>query len=311
MPRIAVVMACYNAMPYLPEAIDSVLNQSYRDLQLIAVDDGSTDASGGYLDQRSKSDLRMVVIHQKNQGQQAAANTGIAASDSEFIARMDADDVATLDRFEKQVAYLDANPNVGLCGGQIQRKGANKTGLVSNLPVKHDEIVSGLLKNHHTMCNPTIMFRRKLFQRIGGYWMHNIAEDWDMFLRMSEIAELANLSDCLLAYRLHTQSVNGRRIVEAQLYNEYAAELYQLRKLDKPEISFEEFRADHRCNKPLRSWKFYLDSHSIGQYRMAIAEIYSKRKFKGYARLGLSMMMSPDRTARRIINIVQGIGRNA
>ncbi len=304
MPRVAVIMACYNAMPYLPEAIDSVLQQTYRDLQLVVVNDGSTDDSGDYLERRRATDSRMIVAHQPNQGQQAAADHGIRISTSEFIARMDSDDVTDLDRFEKQVAFMDAHPEVGLSGGQLRRMGSHKAGLVSNLPLHHDEIVSGLLKNHHTMCNGTCIYRRSLFEAIGGYWKHNIAEDWDMFLRMAERSKLANQKDCFLSYRQHTQSVNGRRIVEAQLYNEYAAHLYLLRADGKPEIPFEEFLAQHRSQRWPTSWQFYMDAQSIGQYREAIAEIYSGRPVLGYSRLAFSMMMSPGRTLRRIHNML-------
>jgi len=122
---------------------------------------------------------------------------------------MDADDVAQPDRLGKQVAFLDANPQVGLVGGQILRMGARGAGMPSNLPTAHAEIVDDLLANRHGMCNATTMFRRKLFEQVGGYWEHNLSEDWDLFLRMAEVAELANLDDLLMAVRFHSGSLNG------------------------------------------------------------------------------------------------------
>jgi glycosyltransferase involved in cell wall biosynthesis len=305
MAKVAVIMACYNARKYLPEAVDSVLNQTFRDFQLIVVNDGSTDGSAEYLEEQRQQDPRMVVAHQKNQGQQAAANLAISISDSEYIARMDADDITTEDRLGKQVAFLDANREIGLSGGQLKRMGAKKAGLISNLPLAHEDIVRGLLKNQHTLCNATTMFRRKLFQQIGGYWKHNIAEDWDMFLRIAQISRLANQPDYFLSYRLHTQSVNGRRIVEAQLHNEYAAALYLLREARQPEISYEEFLNNHRSRSWPQSWLFYLDALAIGEYREAVAEIYSGQPLKGYSRLAFSMGMSPMRTVRRIVNMIR------
>ncbi len=305
MAKVAVIMACYNARQYLAEAIGSVLNQTYRDFQLIVVNDGSTDGSAEYLEERRRFDPRMIVAHQKNQGQQAAANLAISISDSEYIARMDADDITPEDRLAKQVAFLDKNRAVGLSGGQIMRMGSKKAGLISNLPIIHEEIVQGLLKNQHTMCNATTMFRRKLFQQIGGYWKHNISEDWDMFLRIAQISRLANQPDCFLSYRLHTQSVNGQRIVEAQLYNEYAAALYLRREAGQAEISYEEFLGNHRSRLWPQSWMFYFDALSIGEYREAVAEIYSGKPLVGYSRLALSMGMSPARTLRRIANMLR------
>lgn len=298
-PQISIVVACYNAEPFLEAAMESVLAQSFQDWELIVVNDGSTDGSPGYLHQLAKRDDRVRVIDQPNQGQNAAANHAISLAIAPLIARMDADDVCDPGRLEKQVAFMRDNPKVGLLGTQIRRLGDKRSGLRSSFPVDHGGIVDALLQNHHAICNPTIVFRRSLFEQIGGYWEHNIAEDWDMFLRMGEISRLANLDEVLFSYRFHRSSINGRRIVEAQLFNEYAAAQWHLRQQGSPEISFEEFLGDHRSSRWPTSWLFSIDSHSIGQYRQAVAEIYSGRFARGSIRLGLAMAMSPLRTLRR------------
>lgn len=296
-PRLTVVMAVYNGLPYVRDAIESVLDQTYRHFRLIAVDDGSTDGSGEYLD--SIDDPRLVVVHQANQGQHKAANHGIALADTDLIARMDADDIAQPDRLAKQVAYLDANPQVGLVGGQILRMGARGAGMPSNLPTTHADIVDDLLANRHGMCNATTMFRRKLFEHLGGYWEHNLSEDWDLFLRVSEVAELANLDDLLLSVRFHPGSLNGQRIVEAQLFNEYAAHQATRRAAGEPEVTFGDFVAQHRSRRWPGSWLFLLDCHAITQYRYAVADVYDGRQVSGLLHLGLSMLMSPRRTLHR------------
>lgn len=306
MPRLSVVMACYNAMPFLPRAVDSIRAQTFEDWELIVVDDGSTDQSPQWLRQAADEDPRIRVIHQENAGQQAAANRAISTSDAPLIARMDADDVASPERLAIQVKFLDDNPDIGLVGGQIERLGVKRSGLVSNFPLEHDAIVDALMLNHHALCNPTVMFRRELFNQLGGYWEHDIAEDWDMFLRMSEITRLANLPDVVLSYRFHTGSINGRRIVEAQLYNEYAAECARRRNARESSITMDEFRANHRSNRWPASWAFYADSMSIGQYREAIAEIYDGRGVVGFSRLMLAAAMSPGRAFRRVQNMVVG-----
>lgn len=310
MPRASVVMACFNGMPYLPMAVDSILQQSCKDWELIVVDDGSTDASPEYLEKVASSDDRVRVLRQANAGQQAAANAGIKLARGEFIVRMDADDVTTLDRIEKQIEFMDRHPEVVLLGGQIRRMGNQGSGMPSNLPLEHEEIVSGLLKNQHVMCNGTTLFRRETFDQTGGYWKYNIAEDWDMFLRLSDLGKLANLPDLLLTYRLHCGSINGRRIVEAQLYNEYAAYLCLCRRAGKSEPPFEQFFKQHRSRRWPASWGFYLDSLAIGQYREAIAEIYDGKPFRGYCRMTMAMAMAPSRTLRRLANglFVRGTG---
>ncbi|TWT50609.1 putative glycosyltransferase EpsE [Rubripirellula amarantea] len=303
MPEVSIVVACYNAQPFVAQAMDSIIHQTFADWELIVVNDGSTDGSGSYLRELAQTDSRIILIEQENQGQQAAANAGIAAASAPLIARMDADDICEPDRLALQVAYLKRHPEVGLVGGQIRRLGERSAGLASNFPLDHDSIVAALRKNHHAICNPTILFRKSLFDSIGGYWKHDIAEDWDMFLRMGEVSRLANLDTILLSYRFHTGSINGRRIVEAQLYNEYAAATSWQRERHETESTFEEFLQSHRCNRWPSSWMFVVDCLSIGQYRKAIAELYGRRKIRGSVRLACALMMSPGRTLRRLGNM--------
>jgi hypothetical protein len=126
-----------------------------------------------------------------------------------------------------------------------------------------------------------------------------------MFLRMAEISKLANLDEILFSYRFHRGSINGRRIVEAQLFNEYAAELWQLRRRRQAQIPYETFRANHSSSRWPASWLFLLDCHSIGQYRQAVAEIYGGRPVQGVSRLAFSMAMSPARTLRRVTRMLR------
>ena len=225
MPAVSIVMACYNGMPFLPAAIESIRTQTFSDWELIVVNDGSTDDSRECLSSFAAIDSRIRILDQANQGQQVAADHGIRSAQAELIARMDADDICEPHRLQKQIQFLQRHPDIGLVGGQICRLGSRGAGLRSKLPTEHHGIRRMLLRNHHAMCNPTVMFRKELYELVGGYWEHNIAEDWDLFLRISEVAQLANLPDVLLKYRVHASSINGRRIIQAQLFNEYAAHL--------------------------------------------------------------------------------------
>jgi glycosyltransferase involved in cell wall biosynthesis len=107
--QISVVMPTYNAMPFLKAAVESILTQSFKDFEFLIVNDGSTDESKDYLD--SLSDPRIRVIHQTRGGLVAALNIGIQQAKHEWIARMDADDIALPRRLEKEVAFLNVNPN--------------------------------------------------------------------------------------------------------------------------------------------------------------------------------------------------------
>lgn len=301
-PRVAVVMTVYNGMPYLPEAVSSILEQTYTDFEFLIVNDGSSDGTAAFL--ASLTDPRVRVLTQSRQGQQAAADLGIQSTQADYIARMDSDDVASPTRLEKQVAYLDQHPEVGLVGTQITRRGDRGFGLTSHLPMEHDEIVDDLMHNRHSMCNPSTMLRRKLYIALGGYWIYNIAEDWDLFLRLAEVSRLANLDEPLLSYRFHSGSINGRRIVEAQLYNEYAAHLAKLRATGQPSVPYEDFLAKHRSQSFPSSLLFYCDCYSLGQYRLAIADLHSGRPVRGYLRMAYAIACSPNRLFRRIRNFV-------
>lgn len=301
---MTVVMTVYNAMPYLPAAVDSILQQTLSDFKMVIVNDGSTDKSGDYLD--SIRDPRVKIFTQENQGQQAAANFAISKCDTEFVSRMDADDIASEDRLQKQVAFLRDNPNVGMVGGQFEYIGRKRTGRKSELPCDHETIYHELIHNRHAVCNATTAFRTDLFRRLGGYWEHNISEDWDFFLRAAEEMEIANLPDVVLGFRFHPGSINGRRMVESQLHNEYACELARRRNNNQPPIEYDAFSKNHAYNKWPRSWIFRMDCLSVSIYRVAMAEILNGKPISGYARLGLSMACSPHRTLHRVKRILLG-----
>ena len=115
-PRVSVVMPVYNAEGFVEAAARSILDQTFTDLELIAVDDGSTDGSGAILDRLAAADPRLRIVRRPNTGVTGALNDGLAAARAPLIARMDADDVSAPTRLEKQLAYLDAHPDIGLLG---------------------------------------------------------------------------------------------------------------------------------------------------------------------------------------------------
>src|SRR5262245_44814994 len=108
LPKVTVLMSVYNGMPYLTEAVDSVVGQTLKDWILLIIDDGSTDGTAAYLD--SLTDPRIQVVHQENRGLAGALNHGVDLCQTEYLARLDADDVALPTRFEKQLAFLEARP---------------------------------------------------------------------------------------------------------------------------------------------------------------------------------------------------------
>lgn len=216
MPRVSVLIAVYNAGQFLGQAIASVLSQTYRDFELIAVDDFSTDNSLAIL--QSFDDPRIRIIqHDANLGASIARNDALAEARGEFIAILDADDVCAPERLERQVAFLDANPNVGLVGcGIYDNTDVNGTVLHrSQLPLDNATIQQTLM-NEWCFLHSSIMFRKSLQEVVGGYReAFEPAEDHDFVLRILELCHAHNLPEPLVSYRLNPKglSVSGHRQV--------------------------------------------------------------------------------------------------
>lgn len=205
-PLVSVLLPAYNAGGYLQDAVDSILGQSYGHFELLLLDDGSTDGS---IQRLIFDDKRVSVIHKDNTGLADTLNAGIRLATGQLIARMDSDDIAQPDRFERQVAHLTTHKSVVLLGTQIRRFRDDRTLAVSRFPTHHTEIVEALARGEHAMCHPSIMARATAIEKVGDYWEHGVAEDWDLFLRMSEHGRIANLPDVHLNYRFHGSGINA------------------------------------------------------------------------------------------------------
>ncbi len=219
-PEISVLMCAYNAEYYLAETLSSVLTQTFKDFELVVVDDGSTDQTPDILDTFAQSDPRVRVITGPNAGIPQAANVGLAACRGEFIARIDADDIAKPRRFEVQLAYMKKHGLVA-CGtwhDLIDEEG--RLLKLLKTPVDDATIQDLALRGHGSICNPTSMFRREAYMKLGGYSEDlPVAEDLDCWLRLGEVGKLGNVPECLSQYRLHSHSISEKK---CQLQRDFA-----------------------------------------------------------------------------------------
>jgi glycosyltransferase involved in cell wall biosynthesis len=207
-------MPVYNAAPFLQEAVESILAQTFRDFEFVIVNDGSTDRSGKILKKLAERDSRITIISQPNGGIVAALNKGLEHCRGELIARMDADDVSMPERFERQISYLDTHPECVCVGSRVLAIDLYGGVLyTSDHQPDHEWIDRELLKGvGWAVVHPVAMMRKKVLQSVGGYrTQFQWAEDMDLFLRMAEVGQLANLPDVLLQYRQHPDSVNRSR----------------------------------------------------------------------------------------------------
>ncbi len=302
-PQVTVLMPVYNALPYLAEAVESIRGQTLTEWRFLIIDDGSTDGSDVYL--RKLNDRRIEVLHQANQGPAAAFNRGLAMCRSEFVARMDADDVAHPSRLEEQLAFMQRHPEVGLLGTQIEPLGTARTGRGSALATDHHSIHDALINGRHAMCNPTVMCRAALLKQIGGYQADGALEDWAMFLGMGEVAELANLDRVLLSYRIHTGSTNGRHMAELRCRISHACHRARCRQQQLPTISYEKYMAARRAAPIWRRLADKLDAYAMAQYRIALADMLGSHRLRGYGRLAWAASASPRLTGQRLARVVR------
>lgn len=214
-PAVSVLLPVYNAEAYLAAAVESILHQSFTDFELLIIDDGSTDGSLSILQTYAAQDTRIRLISRENQGLIATLNQMVEAAKGEFLARMDADDIATPNRLKLQVAFLQQHPEVVCVGGAFDLiDSQSRTVAFIPMPENNDEIQQMILMGRTIINHPCALIRRSALQQIGGYDASmKTVEDLDMLLRIGEVGQLANLPDVVLQYRFHSNSVSAQNIV--------------------------------------------------------------------------------------------------
>jgi hypothetical protein len=225
-PRVSVIMPVFNGGRFLAAAVESVLKQSFDDFELIAIDDGSTDQSAALLSEFSRSDDRIRLISQANAGIVVTLNRALESARGEYIARMDADDVAVPSRFARQVTFLDAHPDVAVVGSAIRLiDEEGRTIRDVDYPLAPAAVSTSLIEVGCALAHPAVMMRRSDVAGAGGYRSAcRHAEDYDLWLRISESRSLANLPDRLLLYRQHPAKASAR-YAAAQRLATHAARL--------------------------------------------------------------------------------------
>jgi len=212
-PVVSVVMPVHNGERYLREAIESVLNQTYERLELLVVNDGSTDGTADILKEMSRVDKgRLRPIERDRIGFAKALNLGIEEARGKYIARMDADDIAMSDRLARQVAFLDAHPDHVLCGTAIRTFGDCVPGVVT-YPRDHESIRC-ILFWECCFCHPSVLMRREPFTagRCAYREEYGVVADYDLWTQMVELGKAANLPQVLLHYRRHASQASTTEV---------------------------------------------------------------------------------------------------
>jgi glycosyltransferase involved in cell wall biosynthesis len=209
-PKISVLIPVYNTGKYLPQCLESVLNQTFTDFEIIAVDDGSNDNSLSILQEFSRKDPRIRVYpNETNRGVSYSLNRALQYAAAPLIARVDSDDVMIKERFEKQYAYLQAHPECIVLGGQaIYINEQGELGGSSTFPLT-DEKIKHSFFNFQAIADPTVMMNRARIPQEVFYFKEDLisSEGLDLYFRLMEYGKFANLSDVLILYRQRAGSL--------------------------------------------------------------------------------------------------------
>jgi len=260
--NISVVIPVYNGDQFLREAIESVLGQSHRDLEVLLIDDGSTDGSQGIMQLYARSDTRVRFIKQENRGRCEAANRGLEEARFDWVARLDADDVFLPRKIERQLQYLADYPGARVIGtlgyfinGEGQRLGFLGTG------GPFDE--SGFRKHFERgtpvrFIHSSVLMHRRTVLDAGGYRTEfRQVEDTDLWNRLAERGHLLfTVPEPLVHYRIHGRSVSIEKKKEQELYDAWALECMRRRRQGGEEPPL----ADFVKGQERRPWYEKVDS---------------------------------------------------
>jgi glycosyltransferase involved in cell wall biosynthesis len=234
--KVSVIMPVFNSDKYLRESIDSTIHQTFSNFELIIINDGSEDDSEKII--KSFADARIRYIkHPENKGLIYTRNEALRLSNGQYIAFLDSDDIAIPQRIERQVAFLESNPDFGMVGSWV--KTIDENGIVINNCIKHTakpEVIPVILLFKNYFTTSSVMVRKSCLPDAPFDQDFPIAEDYNLWIKIAERSKVWNLQEVLTCYRLHNENIHK------QLYQKMRElDMLQLtRQLSKFKINFAE-----------------------------------------------------------------------
>jgi len=279
MPEVSVLMTVRNGEKYLAEAIESVLAQSFKDFELVIVDDASTDQTVSILKRLTQKDQRIrLVVNKKRVGRPQGLNQGIKLCQGKFIAIIDSDDIwCDQNKLTKQTVFLNSNPDYGIVGTNIIRIDENGQKIDQLRYQSTDQGIRKLLLSSNQFAHPSVLIRKKVFEQVGLYSeqkKHWHVEDYEFFLRAGRRFKLANLPEYCVKYRINAGGL--------AISNEYKLKREGLR----------------------LAWEYRHDFP--GQYKalaLKSASLFLPRKYSDY-------LFSNNRLFRRVYPVFSGVRKN-
>lgn len=212
-PKISVVMPCFNCEKYVSQAITSILSQTFEDFELIVVDDGSDDGSKSEIYRHLHDKRLKYYAMESNMGNYHARNFGMMMVTSKYLAVMDADDIADVNRLQTEYDFLERNRSIGGVGSQGYWMNENDNVFADlNKPFKTGQLKLLLLKNNYTL-HPSLMFRNALLKKNALYYDETLrySADYDFVVRCSRYFKIENIPDRLIKYRMHVAQISSSK----------------------------------------------------------------------------------------------------
>ena len=208
-PLVSVLLPAYNAEKYISEAINSILNQTYENFELIIVNDGSKDATLEVISSHKNPRIKLINLAE-NKGISDCLNIAISNANGKYLARMDCDDIAMTNRFALQVKFLESHPEYVVCGSSIIIFNPNNNQCFVPYPQNHEAILTSLKLHERSICHPTAMLRASALKShyITYSNKHPHAEDYHLWTQLSVIGKMHNINKPLLRYRHHSAQVS-------------------------------------------------------------------------------------------------------
>lgn len=217
-PLVSVIIPTYNSNKYIKETLESILNQSYKNLEVIITDDCSSDNTLEIVKEYKDGRIR-ILTNTKNLGISGNMNKGIGVSNGKYVAIMDADDWSYPYRIEKQVKLMENNPKIVLCSGYMDMCDENLNFKhTRTYPTSNRDIRKVLLK-YNPIAHPASMWRKKALLKTNLYPLdvNNTCHDYALIFEISQFGELRNIPKPLIKYRIRKDSVTGKKIRQTQL----------------------------------------------------------------------------------------------
>ena len=304
--KVSVVIPVHNGERYLAEAIESILSQTFRDFELLIVDDGSTDGSRAVMERYARQDARIRILCQANRGVSAAGNRGLAEARGEWVARLDADDLFLPEKLERQLAFVRRYPDVRIAGtlGHFINGAGRFIGLVStDGPFTRAQFEAMTARGEPVFfVHSSTLMHRETVLAVGGYREQFVqAEDVDLWLRMAERGHLLlKMPEPLLLYRLHGASLTMSRNAEQKLQHRWVMACAAARRKGREEPSLAEFLQSEK-RRPWPS-RFHAGRLELGErlYQRAALHFACGNYAALAACLGLAACLNPRHVIPRL-----------